>query len=398
MESSAPDETQEAPSKTYLLAADARGEQIVSVHVKRTYRLRANGRLDRAEGEIPLLMGAKDPEPGEFDETDIVSFKERTDLILMTKAWGRGAREMTAQIRVGAVDVRYRVFGDRRVIYRGRGSWAFGAPEPFESMEMRYENAYGGFDATVPDPPVKHLIDAMDLHPGEYPRNAIGKGYVVYENHERIDGLLLPNIEHPDQLLTSDRLVVGHPHRWWRQPLPWSCNWFPKLWYPRIVHYRGVPTGVPEDDTQVAEVKLGWLEPGHAPRATQARLDLPLDNRLADAASPALVLPMLRGDESIELTGFTPDGKMLIQLPQDRPRITIQCQGETTEITPVVHRVLASTLENGVYVVWHGAFTPPDPLPGRMPRSDETMATMLEGVRVWVDGQRIAPLGANEEA
>jgi Uncharacterized protein conserved in bacteria (DUF2169) len=250
----------------------------------------------RSEGEVPLLgTTVSEREPGEFDETDIIPFKQRTDLILMTKAWGRGQRSIEACIRVGALDVRYRVQGERRVIYRGRGSWAFSEPEPFESIEMRYENAYGGFDTTLADPPIRHLIDLLDVHPGEYPRNPIGKGYVVRENPERLDGLLLPNLEHPAHRLTPNNLIVGAPEFWWRQPLPWSCNWFPKHCYPRVVHYRGIPAGLPDNDADVPEVRLGWLEPGHARRVREARHSDPLDGRFADAASPALITPLLRG-------------------------------------------------------------------------------------------------------
>ena len=135
-------------SKTYLLAADAEGRAMVSIHVKRCYRLRPGGALVRAEGEIPLLATVDDPEL-RFNETDVIPFKERTDIIVMAKAWGKGQRSMEARIQVGKADVRYRVMGHRRVIYRGPGSYTFSQPEPFESMEMRYENAYGGFDPAV---------------------------------------------------------------------------------------------------------------------------------------------------------------------------------------------------------------------------------------------------------
>src|SRR5580700_6438219 len=167
----------EPPSKTYLLAADELGRQIVSVHVKRTYRLRPDGQCVRAEGEIPLLLGPKSEDDEEsFVETDIVPFKGRTDVIVMSKAWGRGARRAVAKIRLGSRELSFHVSGDRRASYRGPGSLSFGEPEPFESIDMRYENAYGGFDTTVPDPKVRHLIEMMNLHPGEYPRNSVGKG------------------------------------------------------------------------------------------------------------------------------------------------------------------------------------------------------------------------------
>ena len=229
---------------------------------------------------------------------------------------------------------------------------------------------------------------------GQYPRNPVGKGYAVYDQRERIDGLSLPNIEDPTDLLRPDRLLVGRPENWWRQPLPWSCNWFPKLNYPRIVHFRGVPRGIPDDDRMVPEVRRGWLDPGHARKVAAMTLSDPLDGRCADAASPALVFPLLRGDEPIELTGLTPEGRMVLQFPNDRPRVLVRWGGKVHEVAVVPHRILISTLEMGVYVVWHAAWVPPRPLPGRRPRPDDTMAALLDGVEVFVDRQPVAPLGS----
>lgn len=383
-----------APSRTYLLAADDSGEQIVSVHVKRTYRLKPDGRCVPAEGEIPLLLGpSSDTDHESFPETDIVPFKGRTDLIVISKAWGHGMTQALAQIRVGPYSVRYLVQGERRVIYGGSGNIRFTRPEPFDAIDLGYANAYGGFDPTVPVPPVRHVIDLLERDPGEYPRNPSGKGYVVFENRERLDGLELPNVENPEQALTPEQLVVGDPDAWWRQPLPWSCDWFPKLWYPRGAHYRALPRGLPEDDSLLEEVRRGWLEPGHARRLAAASLADPLDGRFADAASPALVLPFLRGSEAIELTGMTPNGTLVVQLPGDRPRIQVRAFGAVHELGPVPHRVLISTEEMGVYVVWHAAWVPTRPLPEHLPHPDATMADWLKGVEAFVDGQAVLALG-----
>lgn len=380
--------------ETYLLAADHEGHEIVSIHLKRTYRLHDDGRCTLAEQQIPFFTGPD----GEDDdsapaETDIIPFKRSTDLIVMAHAWGRGVTEVTARIRVGDHDLRYHMSGDRRVIYRGHGSWTFSAPEPFESIGMCHENAYGGFDDTVAPPEIVHLIDAFTPHPGAYPRNPVGRGYVVHESRERLDGLLLPNLEHPEMLLSPGRLITGDPLHWWRQPLPWSCEWFDKSWYPRIVHYGGVPDGIPDDDSVVPEVQLGWLDRGHARRVASAPLDDLVDSRLGDAAAPALVLPLLRGDEAIELTAMTRDGRLVVQLPGDRPRVVLRDRGRVYEVAAVPHRILISTLEMGVYVVWHAAWRPNRPLPGRLPRPEDTMATLLAGIDVFADGRRIPPVG-----
>jgi len=389
----APPET--FPAKTYLLASDHQGKEIVSVHIKRTYRLRPDGRCVRAEGEIPLLFGSDLAEAeSDFSESDIVPFKQRTDLVVMAKAWGRGARQISARIRIGQHEVNYRVSGNRRVLYRGQGTWTFAQPEPFEFVEMRYENAYGGFDDTVALPTIKHVEDMLSLDPGVYPRNPVGKGYVVFENQHRMDGLALPNIENPSDPLTPQRLVSGHPHHWWRQPLPWSCNWFPKAWYPRSHYYGATPDGLPGDDRQVPEVRLGYLDAGHVRRASAAGLDASLDGRFADAASPALILPSLKRLVPIELVGLSPEGRMVVALPDDQPRVCVRHLGRVEEASVKPHRILVSLLEMGVYVVWHAAWYPPADFFHSLPDSGSAVEALLGRVEVFADKEKLLPMGA----
>jgi hypothetical protein len=219
----------------------------------------------------------------------------------------------------------------------------------------------------------------------------VGRGYVVYESREAIDGLELPSIEHPDYRLTPGNLVVGDPNRWWRQPIPWSCDWFDKGWYPRIVHFRGIPDGLPDVDHEVAEVRMGWVDPFQN-RIREKRLDEDLDSRLANAASPALVLPFLSGDEAVELTEMSENRRMVVSLPGESPRIQVKFEGRTSEISSVPNRVLISTEEMGVYVVWHGRWRTPRLLPDRMPRPGCSPTYELEGIEVFVDGELITPL------
>ena len=386
------------PTETYLLANDDHGRQIVSVHVKRTYTLRPDGVCVPSELQMPLLMRPLPAPEGQepFYETDIVPFKRATDLIVMATAHGRGRRRLEAGIRIGPLQLTYRISGTRRCIYRGRGSIAFSEPEPIEELPIRYESAYGGVDESVPYPEIRHLEDLMRFHPGVYPRNPVGKGYVVFDNRDAIDGRELPNIEHPQQLVTPDRLVTGGPDRWWRQPLPWSTDWFDKSWYPRIVHFGGIPDGLPPDDRVLPEVQLGWLDPNHSKHIRT--LEDPPDSRLADAASPSLVLPFLQGNEAVELTEMTPDGRIVVRLPNEVPRIRLRHGGRVDDLRPIPHRILISTDEMGVYVVWHAGWLTPHPLPRRFPRAGDPPTLGLEGIDVIVDERKIEPLGAEPAA
>jgi hypothetical protein len=376
-----------------VLAADSLGRQIISVHVKRAYRLSADGVCRRADEPEPLLF-MREPD-GENDygvpESDVIPFKSSTDLIVMARAHAaRGSTSSLVGLRIGALERRYRVWGPRRCSYSGPGTLRFGSPEPFESVPISYEFAYGGIDPTVPVPESVPLGEVFNRPPGAYPRNTIGRGYAVFANKERLDGMVLPQIENPADLLTPERTVAGHPHRWWRQPFPWSLDWFDALWYPRHRHFGTLPDGLPDDDHELFEVKSGWVEPQQRRRWQSTPADQRLDARFADAASPALVLPTMNGNESVLLTGIMPGGAPLeVRLPADVPRIMVRIGDKSEQAHVVLNRVLISTLQMGVYLVWHGIVHPARELPSREASSPEQQVRDLEGVEVTADGEKV---------
>lgn len=383
------------PEQTYLLAGRWDGQQIVSVHVKCTYKLNADGTCGAPDEPRPLILGPIEGKEGEapFCDGDVVPFKIGTDVVVLGTAHGHGRATLTAGVRVGGVDMRYLVTGPRKAIYRGRGSFGFSRPEVFDKIPVRYENAYGGVDMTAPDQPVEHVEDLLRFHPGEYPRNTVGRGYVVYENKEAIDGLELPNVEYPGNPLRPDNLVTGGPDLWWKQPLAWSCDFFERGWYPRVFHMGGIPDGLPEDDRQLAEVQLGWVEPMQ--RSRRAKLEgtgIHMDPRFANAASPGLVLPTMRGNETVVLTELSSLSTMSVRLPDARPNVRIRYRGRMHEVPVVPHRIVISTDDMGVYVVWHAAWPTPVGLPARPPRDGDPPTLGLEGIDVVVDGKLILPL------
>jgi hypothetical protein len=390
--------------ETAMVALDCHGDQIVSIHAKRTYVLLPSGKCTRSETQLPLAVARPpDSTPDEqagapwLEESDVLPMKPSTDLIVMADACPpRGAVEMIASIEIANLRREYRISGERRAIYHGQGSISFSAPLALERLPIRHESAYGGIDPTVPHPKVETMMDLLTLHPGVYPRNACGMGYVVYENAERIEGLLLPQIENPNQLVTPETLVTGGPENWWRQPFPWSCDWFERTWYPRCAYLGGFPDHIPEDDAMMPEIRMGWVNSQRSRLArAEATGDLTrvLDPRLTNAASPALVLPFLRGDEAVRLQGMTPDGDLIVQLPGERPRMQVRFEGRTYDVEVVPNRVLISADEMGVYIVWHGAWRTPRQLPDRFPVQGDTMKMELEGVDVLVDGRSVEPLG-----
>jgi len=385
--------------RAVFLAADANGRQIVSVHAKLTYRLLPSGECSLAEDQQPFLnMRGDEPDDGlVHPEMDLVPQKAATDLIVIASAHsprGRATTRMLASLACGPVERRFLVSGPRRCLYRGRGSWRFSESQPFETMPLRFENAYGGCDPHAPAPAPKNLLEMMRPHPGMYPRNPAGRGYVVTETHELLDGLVLPSVENPEDPLTPERLVTGSPAHWWRQPLPWSCDWFHPTWYPRCLHFGGLPD-LPDDDSMVEEVRRGYVPPGQNARFARAGISEIVNPQFGDAAAPGLVLPFLRGHEAIRLRGMTPEGELVVRLPGERPRFQVRVGGKLLDLAPVVNRVLVSVEEMGLYIVWHAAFAPSHPLPERLPPAapeEPRPGWDLGGIEALVDGQVAPPM------
>ena len=60
-----------------------------------------------------------------------------------------------------------------------------------------------------------------------------GTGVVLRNVRDVVDGLALPNIEDPDDLLIPERVIMEAPERWPLQPLPAGFGWRQRNWYPR---------------------------------------------------------------------------------------------------------------------------------------------------------------------
>ena len=151
-----------------------------------------------------------------------------------------------------------------------------------------------------------------------YPRNYMGKGVALRNVKETIDGLPLPNLEDPDDLLTPDRIVLSEPEAWPQQPLPQGFGWFQRTWYPRNSAIGSYPAYV-DVETVTPEERVGLVPKNHIALARQFRLPS-YDPRLNNGASQGLVFPSLKGDEKIRLAGLSPTGVLEFSLPVTVPR------------------------------------------------------------------------------
>ena len=233
-----------------------RGEHIFSVVVKRTYRINQGSALERSEADQELrkideYYDHGDPEWATVKyEYELAPYKPFVDVVVIGKAYapqGKPIPQMTVSVRVASREKAIAVFGDRECHYRGSASPVFSEPKPFTEMEIRYEHAYGGWDdKSFPEIPFF------------YPRNYMGTGIALRNIKEVVQGMVLPNLEDPKDLLTPERIILGQPERWPSQPLPQGFGWFQRTWYPRCAFVGAYPPYV-EVDTATTEERLGLL-------------------------------------------------------------------------------------------------------------------------------------------
>lgn len=291
-------------------------QHIFSALVKRTYAIRPDG-LVRLEKPRPFHLIDSYFKPGDPEtcsirtETDLVPFKLATDVVLIGSVHapkGTAVPVLDAGIDVAGHRKILRVIGNRQCLFRERAAPAFTEPEEFRVLELRYERAYGGTDA--------HSIKDM---PFSYPRNHLGRGFVLSNRPDLIHGLPLPNFEDPSDLLTPERVIVGEPERWPFQPLPQGFGWFQRTWYPRCSFVASVPAFL-EPDTPLKEAQLGLVPANQVALARQFKLPS-FDARFNSGASPGLSVPFLRGGERVRLLHLTPEGQSEFIVPSDVPQV-----------------------------------------------------------------------------
>lgn len=295
--------------------------------VKLTYDL-VDGACVPAPAE-PLFHDVRDPaiEPRLCAGSDYWPHKVGTDVVVTGSAWhpgGAAAPQRTISLMVGAALKSVAVFG-RRVVSRGAlGAPVFSDPEPFVELPVVNANAYGGWDARVPMPASDALADVVARqydHPGIYPRNPFGKGYVVVPELPENE-VELPNLEDPSDRLTPERFFVRDPALWYRQPLPWCLDWSSALMYHRYV-WLGADAWFPAPaDELLPEVRRGVLPPRFREAAAEFADAPGAPLPFLQEASLGMVLHGLRPGTPIAVTGMHPEVQRLSFALPPPPRLS----------------------------------------------------------------------------
>jgi len=301
-----------------LFVSDESGRPILAPVAKATYEIRQGGVIAPAEKQMPLNLGGefatKNPESSYKYEPETAFFKPATDVILIGHAVAprRAASSVTVNLAVGPVAKSVRVFGDR-VWQSTFGGTYISDPEPFETVPLVYERAFGGSDRTHPDPS-HHTFER---------RNPVGAGF--RSKREKIDGVRLPNLEDP-----------RHPIREWSDtPPPAGFGFISPDWQPRAAW-----AGTYDDK---------W---------TKERLPLlpaDFDRRFFNSASPGLVAPgYLRGGEPVLVENAASEARLSFDLPGTPPPLcSLELVGRAhRQVEMKLDTVIVNTEESLLILIW----------------------------------------------
>jgi hypothetical protein len=299
-------------------------------------------------------------------DTDLLTgLKPATDVVLRGSAYStRGAvPALRTSLRVGPVFKMVQVFGDRRIELGKGGEVGFSRPQPFTSMALLWDHAFGGREIYVEEQlrrsrglgkfeRVRGLDGEIDAALS-YMRNPAGRGFFLDVDRERLDGALAPNLEDPADPVSPDRILLADYNQWIDCPVAACYEPIDLFTFPRSFFMMPAPFGAPT--RPIHEITIGALLP-----ADLARMDVfdwSVDPRSYNCAAPGLGQRRLEGGERVALSNLHPKHELLeFDLPGDRPRLIIEPPNVSPrEVTPHLQTVLFEPDEDRVTLTWAGA-------------------------------------------
>ena len=350
---------------------------------KRTYVISHGQACRPADEQIPLdpdgayhdpIAEGLAPSPKSLPE--VIALKTGTDVVVQASACSpQPVRIMRAAVRIGHYTHEAAVFG-RRLCHWQNGRVVFSDPEPFETLPLRYEYAYGGRDFVFEKAVAAEIKRRMDSneyrqmkgtvgaivqanHPLMYPRNRFGKGYIIENRQEAVEGRELPNIERPNDRLTPERIIVGNPFDWDKQPIPIGFDYLDPLSFPRTAML-GFPPPSTKEISAAREAASGMVSPdfyrGSIFTTPPEKLSEIVHANSSRCASLGLQLPFLHGDEQMMLSGMDaaiPD--FVFQLPGEVPAFGLQSPDSSfSQIVPELHTVFVDVARRILTLTWAG--------------------------------------------
>ena len=296
-------------------ATDEDGRSLFVPIVKATFTIHSDGTLTIAEKQMPVTSAGQfygEPEVSSYKyEPETAFFKPATDVVLIASAWPKHgpATQVDVSLRAGPLLKRARVFGDRYWMKSLAGQ-VMTRPEPFESLPLIYERAFGGHDDSG-------LLES---------RNPIGRGFCSSESLIN-DAAPLPNLEDPAELIAN---VMD-------KPCPMGFGFTNPAWQPRA-GFAGT-----YDEAWTAE--------------RMPLLPKDFNRRFFNSASAGLSAPgYFKGDEFISLENVSPRGPVSFNLPGIPPpehRVQLVDERDATVQTNL-DTIVINANEDLLILIWRG--------------------------------------------
>lgn len=286
------------------LITNAAGDHLLVVGVKATFDLKAGASPEFAAVQEPVAVAPQfvgdDAQATLLRDVELTMDHDGTDIVVNGVAHapgGKPALSVLTSVKIDQIESQAMVTGDR-VWTESMLHVVPSAAQPFVTMPMLYERAFGG----------GHAIDTGDVWDE---RNPIGRGYC--EDPARLIGKPVPNVEDPAAMISRAKS---------RQLFPiagFSAR--PAAWMPR----RGF--GGTYDDAWLKNRMPHWPHD--------------LQNDYFRVASQALQSPKtLRGHEQVTLRNLSPEGLLKFTLPRVAPIVRVQMKGERVSIPVAMRRVI----------------------------------------------------------
>jgi len=345
---------------------DGRGAQVGLV-AKRTYRVSA-GRCVVAEEQVPLveLPETNDDRSVLLHDMDTVLNRRQADIVVTGKIRAlRKERRLDVHVRVGSLSRRLRAFGDRRCLRGSDGRLRFSDPDPIEEIDVGWTAAYGGVDEVARkkygDPIEGFCKDARQPYNPRfglfaYPRNPVGRGYLLEPTSAAFEACELPLIEDPESVLTPDSLVRKDFVCWPEGPAVAGFGWLSHAFFPRSAMLGARP--LVYDGNRIPASAFHEVRRGEIHEAA-VRGDRPFQERLdvgvAQASAIGMRAKAVGPGDGVALHGLHPrESRWTFRIPSEVPRMHARFVGEKTiELpAPAIRTVLIQPDEDRLTLVW----------------------------------------------
>lgn len=222
---------------------------------------------------------------------------------------GREVQQLDVNLALGNIKKTVRVIGDRE--------WRDGCitqPKPFQSMPMVYERAFGGV----------HIVDD-EIQTAEL-RNLIGTGFAGKRKGKEMNGISLPNLEAPANLIKDIK----------DQPEPACYGFCASNWQPRVA-YAGT-----------------YDEAWQQNRAPYLPTDY--DSRFLSMAHRELIYPgYIQGGEPVKIMSMHKSGNLQFKLPHVKLAAMVNLAGQEKRLVFQMETLIIEPNQLQLSMVWKAA-------------------------------------------